>query len=148
MKHTLSSARRQNIYKREIPVLDMKTAGAKVERAITFSWYSGRLLAITKNAVPPWLCVTIKIFCCFVCSIMWSIIAGRSYIPISCQLIRTDQLLSKYNDLIFGDKSRWKVIPTISEHPKIWVWSGHVQVLLRESCATHITQPHVESLVC
>ena len=141
--HTLSSATRHIIRKREVPVLDIKTAGAKAERAIIFSWYSGRSLVITKNAAPPWLCVIIKIFSCFVCSVMWSIIAGRSYIPISCQLY--DQLLSKYNDLIFADESWWIVLP---EHPKFWVGSGQVWVLLWESVTTHVAQPYVVSLVC
>ena len=67
---------------------DVKAAEAKAKAAISFPWYSGLLLAITKNAVVPWLCCIIKIFSCSICLIMWSIIAGTSYVPISFQLYK------------------------------------------------------------
>ena len=73
------AAARQNIVKREYRVLDIKTAEAKADVAISFSWYSGCLLAITKNAVPPWLCVTTKIFSCSVCSVMWSLLVDPTF---------------------------------------------------------------------
>ena len=97
LKHTLIwLAKEANTWKRGLFVRDMKTAGAIGKEAITFSRYSGLSLAITKNAVLPWLCDIIKIFFCSVCAVMWSIIAGISYIPISFQLyIQTNYYQSK-----------------------------------------------------
>ena len=96
-------------------------------------------------SAPSWLCVTIDLllFCLLdnVIDHCWEIVYSN-FMPTA----QMNQLPLKYNDLIFGDKSWWIIIPTIPEHPKFCVWSCQVQVFPREFIATHIIRPSIRRI--
>lgn len=68
------------------PTLPRKATGAMAMKALTLSLYSGRMEAMTRKAVVPWEWPQYTSESSLVEARTKSIMAGMSYIPISCHL--------------------------------------------------------------